>query len=326
MKYSENTKQLIYQFPVVSVLSLMGRNTDHFGYMYYSPFNAERTPSCHIDVAENRWYDHSEGVGGGPVKLASLLLNVTMDKAMDWIAGQLGNEAVDLGRELLPVPDSQDGSSTVIDSIDLHIRRKSLVQYGKSRGIPYNILDANCVQVNYHPSKDPDRHYFSLGFCTNSGGYALRNSVCKSSTRNISASTLGVDGRLTGKPTSDRVMVFEGFFDYLSWLALMNRECPKACDVVVLNSVSHLRKALPFILQHRTVACSLDGDAKGVESMQRIMAAAADCEHGVDVEDKSSVYTRGGFKDLNEFWMNRNGLKKEESAERKRKRTVSVKP
>lgn len=96
------------------------------------------------------------------------------------------------------------------------------------------------------------------------------------------------------KPSSSKVAVFEGMFDFLSWRVMQSSEQP-TCGVVILNSVNNLKRAADYIQSHDGVTCFLDNDAAGEKCYQDIR----DLMKGKDVLDMSDLY--GQYKDLNEM-------------------------
>ena len=52
--------------------------------------------------------------------------------------------------------------------------------------------------------------------------------------------------------SSDAMAMFEGFFDFLSWIEDQGIEA-LTCDVCVLNSESNLRRALEFLSAHKEI-------------------------------------------------------------------------
>lgn len=65
-------------------------------------------------------------------------------------------------------------------------------------------------------------------------------------------------------------------------------------DSVVLNSVSNLNKAIPYLQQYPLVLSYLDNDVAGRAALARLQR-----EFGDKVADKSSLYPN--HKDLNEY-------------------------
>ena len=67
---SENEKSYLKTSVLIpDILLDLGYRTDHKGYMYYSPFREEASPSFSYDVKRNLWFDHGAGVGGDNIEL-----------------------------------------------------------------------------------------------------------------------------------------------------------------------------------------------------------------------------------------------------------------
>ena len=104
---------------------------------------------------------------------------------------------------------------------------------------------------------------------------------------------------ITAGPADWAVAVFEGFFDFLSFIE-RRRTAPgilPGCDICVMNSVANLKRSLDFILGHRRIDLFLDNDKAGRDTSEAIVKAAP----GIDVMDHSGEYA--GYGDLNEFHM-----------------------
>ena len=87
-------------------------------------------------------------------------------------------------------------------------------------------------------------------------------------------------------------MVFEGFWDFLSYLTIQKIEKTKH-DVAVLNSVANVQKAIDFIKSHKEIYSYLDNDEGGRNATEFIKS---NC---ISVNDRSEQYA--GFKDLNDY-------------------------
>lgn len=169
------------------------------------------------------------------------------------------------------------------------LRNTVLLDYMAGRGIPADIAARECVEVHYRMR---GRWYFGVGFRNRRGAVEIRNAYFKGSTSPKDITHIRHTGGDSGLST---VLVFEGFMDYLSYLALKRgRPVP---DCVVLNSVSNLSKAAEILKGYGHVCCFLDNDATGkcaTEEIGRICAK---------VSDKSVHYLP--HKDLNEFLQER---------------------
>ncbi len=156
----------------------------------------------------------------------------------------------------------------------------SLLRYLAQRGIPKNIAQRYCVRVDYRLH---GKGYFAIGFENNAHGYELRNPFYKGSFPPKHVIHIS-----NGNP---RCNVFEGFIDFLSAERLGYND---GNDALILNSVSNLSKALPYLAEYSVISCYLDNDQAG-----RLALAKLEAEFGFKVADKSSLYP--DHKDLNDY-------------------------
>ncbi|KAA6323213.1 hypothetical protein EZS27_027326 [termite gut metagenome] len=90
----------------------------------------------------------------------------------------------------------------------------------------------------------------------------------------------------------DTCLVFEGFWDFLSYLTLQNVKQTKH-DAVILNSVANVSKAIDFIKTHKNIYTYLDNDEGGQKATQLIHSTCS------TVYNRSTKYTE--YKDLNDY-------------------------
>ncbi len=297
--YSDTEKERILRYPIESVLAHYGRRTDHRGRMYFSPFRDEREPSFSVDRRENLWMDFGTGRGGNVLTLVSELEGVPVSAAWDLIAG------MDPGLVVAPVqpssavpPREERGSRIVIDSATTGFS-SSLVHYSLSRGIPPHLLSRYCREVVYHVDCLSARNR-CIGFPCGDG-WVLRSPGSRSYAKRCTvsrASLLGASGETATAPTCERIEVFEGFFDFLSWLVLKDRTRPFS-DVCVLNSVNNLPRAMEFISAHASVSVWTDADEAGRRAASEILSR---CPGAVDHGAELSL---SGAKDVNELLLER---------------------
>jgi hypothetical protein len=169
------------------------------------------------------------------------------------------------------------------------IEHPKLVAYVKQRGIDPHLADCYLREIHY---RQGENSYFSIGFRNNEGGYELSSpSGFKSAISPKSITTMHGEVSYSGISVCS---VFEGFWDFLSYLMMHKQERPKY-DVVVLNSVANIRKAMPFISSHTDVYTYLDNDEAGRKTTETIRTSL---QTGQRLYDRSEVYT--GYKDLND--------------------------
>ncbi len=90
------------------------------------------------------------------------------------------------------------------------ITHPALCRYLESRKIPFEIAEKYCKEVHYELY---DKKYFAIGFQNNAGGFELRNAHFK-------GSSSPKDITFFEFPRAKEVAVFEGFFSFLSYQTL----------------------------------------------------------------------------------------------------------
>ena len=169
------------------------------------------------------------------------------------------------------------------------LKNTVLLDYLGTRGIPSDIASRECVEVHYRMR---GKWYFAVGFKNRKGGLEIRNSYFKGA---VSPKDITHVSHNAGDRRQSPVLVFEGFMDYLSYLAL--KEGQAVPDCVVLNSVANLPKAVDILKSYGQVCCFLDNDETGRKAVEEIGKL---CEK---VTDKAVHYLP--HKDLNEFLQER---------------------
>ncbi len=297
--YSDTEKERILRYPIESVLAHYGKRTGHRGRMYYSPFRDEKEPSFSVDRKENLWMDFGTGRGGNVLTLVSELEGVPVSAAWDIVAGMDPGLVVTSSRDTsIPSAKETRGSRIVIDGVFSEFSRP-LVRYALSRGIPQHLLTRYCREVAYHVDGFAGSRRV-IAFPTEDG-WVLRSPGGGPYAKRCTGSRptfLGASGAATDGPSCARVEVFEGFFDFLSWLVLKDRTKPFS-DVCVLNSVNNLPKAMEFISAHGSVSVWTDADEAGRKAASEILSRCPGAlDHGADL-------ALAGAKDVNELLLER---------------------
>lgn len=244
--------------------------------MYLSPFRQEGNPSFSVDHDQNVWYDHGIGQGGSIIDLVARMENCTVAEAIS---------RLEQGKSLSKVDTRQVSTSSgriEIRSVG-SLEHPALVGYLRERNIDLSAARKYCQEVRYSIG---GKEYFAIGFKNNAGGWELRNPNFKGSSTPKNITTIRND--------SKTVMVFEGFMDFLSYLSLKQNPSP-TIDTTVLNSVTNLTKAVPFLQSHRTIHAFLDNDEAGRKALEKLRASVPSSE----VVDQSVFYRN--HKDLNDY-------------------------
>jgi hypothetical protein len=160
-----------------------------------------------------------------------------------------------------------------------------LLRYLHKRRIPIEIAAKFCREIDYELY---NKNYYALGFKNNAGGYELRNEKFKASSSPKDVTLI--------ENRSDNLTVFEGFFNFLSYLAIHQKQEQSITNFLVLNSTSFFEKSLPLMQSYRSVHLYLDCDTTGQKCIQK--ALAIDKEKFID---ERSLYKK--YKDLNDWVM-----------------------
>ena len=295
-RYTDQEKQTLQSISIVEIMAHLGKNLYNQKGMYYSPFRDEATPSFHIDVATNRWYDFGTSEGGGLFDFVCRIAGITRGEVYDWLASFRSMIPESEYREVVQKAKKVKPSRIIIDSASHNFTRRKLIEYAEARAVNRRILERYCEEVIYHIDSFPDKQFYAIGFRNNDGGYVLRSSLTKKCTSSA-MTTLSPDGVITGRVTGDKVLVFEGFMDFLSWISNVQQDTPEY-DCCILNSVSNIEKALPWITAHKNIAAFMDNDQAGRKTLDKIIENVPDEAGKVCVYDMAKLYE--DYNDLNE--------------------------
>jgi len=245
--------------------------------MYRSPFRPDTEPSFKVDYRQNLWYDFGTGEGGTMVDLVMKINHCTFAEAMQKLATNPMSFSFH-GKQ------SSETSNIRITNV-LPLTNSALLDYLSERKINLDAAREQCSEVHYTVG---DKVYFAVGFANDAGGYEVRNKYFKGciSPKSVTTANNGMN----------TCVVFEGFVDFLSYLTLKNQHNPQV-DIVVLNSVILLDKAMDFLKQHDTIHVLLDNDEAGKRAVRDLKSV---CKN---VFDQSEFYAK--HKDLNDFLCNR---------------------
>ena len=271
----------IKKIPLVEFLNQLGyqpTGRDSKGLWFYAPYRSERKPSFHVKPQKNLWFDFGTGAGGDIFSLAGEMCGETdFLRQADYIAEKM---RLPVAIPYKPTPFVEEPT---FENVEVsRLVSPVLLRYLADRGIPKDIAQRYCVQVDYELH---GKRYYAIGFPNNANGLELRNPFFKGSypPKHITIITNG----------NARCNVFEGFIDFLSAERLGYND---GLDTIVLNSVANIQKAISPLGDYTVIQCYLDNDAAGRATLARFRR-----EFGDRVMDKSALYPN--HKDLNDYLM-----------------------
>ena len=217
-------------------------------YWYYSPLRNERTPSFKVNTERNQWYDFGSGKHGDIIDLVCALHRCTISEAIRLLSGakQVAHQDFSFGGE-------RKISERKLEILSAQpLSNPNLLRYLAARAIPLPIASAYCSEVLF---QNMNRTYYTIGFANDALGWEIRNMYFKGCIAPKAITTI--------KRGTDRLQIFEGFMDFLSWQTL---NPSSTCDTIVLNSLALLPRIKEQIAGYREVESFLDNDDAGRKS------------------------------------------------------------
>ncbi len=257
-----------------------------FGYygMYFCPFREDHNASLKVDYRQNIWYDFGTNEGGSIIDLVMKMSNCTFHEAVTRL--EKGFSSADLNSfsfhrsNILDKKGSREPSITILD---IHaFSHHKLIKWINARKTDLPLANLYCREVHYQVR---DKMYFSIGFENDKGGYEL-------SSPPSFKGCIPPKEVTTMKNGHETCLAFEGFWDFLSYLTIQKADKTRY-DVAILNSVANIKKALPFLKEHKNICVFFDNDESGRKAFQKIKSS------GFSVDDMSIRYA--GYKDLNDY-------------------------
>ncbi|MDG1277139.1 MAG: toprim domain-containing protein [Algoriphagus sp.] len=215
------------------------------GKEHFFGFLDQRTGSIAVDDKTNVWYDHAAGKGGDILEAVQVFENRTFFQSVKRLSGSLPV------RSFIPRQKSEITPRIVVEKV-LEISHDALVNYIRKRGLEPDEISQFAKEVHW---RNRGKRYFAVGFPNKSGGWVLRSSIFKG---NILGG--GISIQVLGKP--GKTKIFEGWFDFLSYLKLSGATDFKA---IILNSTANLsfRLMLDILTEGKSVDLYLDNDSAG---------------------------------------------------------------
>lgn len=296
-KYTDIEIQRLLHTPLQDILAHFGKDNRPRGKnMYFSPFRDERTPSFNIKPDANVWFDFGTGEGGGAMDLVCNLAGCTRRESLDILSVISGHYPTVEPTKPRSIPERKRSEpAVVITQVADTFTNPTLIKYAESRGISKEILNHNCKQVHYYLTSDRSRKITAIGFLNDKGGYSLRSTRTKISSGSYISTIKGIEDSL------GKIFVFEGFFDYLSFLAI-RKEVSLAESACILNGVGNVAHCLKVLENYKEVNLFLDNDQAGRKCRDTIVAHLSKEAPSINVCDLSAVY--GKHKDLNSMLCN----------------------
>lgn len=272
----------INRIDIVSYLATIGHVPQKMvgdSYWYLSPLRTERTASFKVNRRLNRWRDFGTGEGKTLVDFGVKYFDCTIKELLLKFSTPIPIVSFVAQKN----PSETEPIEASIKLVEIRaIDSPGLVHYLRERRIALNVAQKYCCEVVFQIR---NREYYAIGFRNSSGGYELRSKYFKGSSAPKDCTWI--------RNGSTMLAVFEGFFDFLSWLTIFKSWQNISTDFLVLNSISFFEKCLPEMGMYNEVQLYLDNDLPG-----KRCALSATTRSKI-FSDKSYVYQN--YKDLNDW-------------------------
>ncbi|MBS7121606.1 MAG: toprim domain-containing protein [Dysgonomonas sp.] len=269
---------------------------DHGYYgMYRSPFRNDINASLKVDYNKNLWIDFGSNDGGTMIDLVMRINNCSLNEAMQELnlynstsVNLHNNTTVEQKSDSFSFHGNNSNKNTPAITIQkvFPITHQALIDYLSERKISLDIARQYCSEIHYSVNGKP---FFAIGFPNDSKGWILRSGPFKGCT---SMDVTTYNGANNTNNTKESCLVFEGFTDFLSYLTLKDIHTPEE-DVIVLNSLSNLSKAIDKLKSYKEIHTYLDNDDPGKKATLSIKQSYP------NTVDQSAKYA--DYKDLNEY-------------------------
>ena len=251
---------------VLQKLNYLPSKTIGNDYWYLSPFRTEVTPSFKVNLKLNRWFDHGEQIGGNIIDFLVHKFGFSISEALEYLKPFECDFSFQ--KQILDYSNPEKKQINFINKT-IPIQHIALVQYLESRQIK-NYKEVKQLKEIHYTINDKD--YFGIGFQNNSEGWEIRSKYAKI--------CLGKKDITVITNESKTLRIYEGFFDYLSFVQVREILRMEESDYLILNSVALLLKNVPVLMNYTSIELYLDNDDAGnnyTELIRKQFEQAVDC-------------------------------------------------
>lgn len=280
------------QIDLVDYLAKLGHyptKIRRFDYWYLSPLRDEKNSSFKVNRNMNLWFDHGTGTGGNLIDFGKLYYECTVRELLIKLAGEENGTLSFHHQSDRKEKESQTNERKIKITDSREIRDPHLRKYLGGRNIPSIIASRFCSEIEFELN---GKKHLAIGFKNDRGGYELRNEHFKGGSSPKSITWI--------KNDPERLSIFEGFFDFLSFQTVLISERELVHELtknqdsyIILNSLAFFEKRREIIEQHQRINLFFDHDEAGLSATKKAL------KWSDKYIDESHRYT--GFKDLNEF-------------------------
>ena len=247
-----NIQQIKEKYTCLDYLGKPAKKVAH-GYLYHAPWREDKHPSLSVTDNGRGWHDLATGEHGSVIDLVMRCLNTNdVLLACEEIKRQ-DPVSFSFSQSVFEESEEKKKESGFAKFEVEKLQSKGLFAYLYHRKVNIEIAK-QFLQEAHYSFRNGDSYLYALAYANDKGGYELRSSFYKGST---SPKGITTHWLIDGAP----VVVFEGFFDMLSFATLCGGV---KHNYIVLNSIVNKEAALKALKtsQNHVYLC-LDNDRVG---------------------------------------------------------------
>lgn len=249
--------------------------------MYHSMLrDGDNDPSFSVDDKMGVWYDHGTGKGGNIIDFGIAYWPELSFKEVIEKIQTIGNVQIVPGtRSAIPRTRTRNYAVGQIKSLGTH---PAITSYLQGRGI-FDIARKHMSEVYYtvQDKQNGSRQFFAAGWKNEAGSWEVRNKYFKGCLGQKAISFIPGDEK--------KVVVFEGFMNYLSWL---KDGVNTGQSAIILNTLSLLGSGITKAKQFSSIDLYLDRDRSGFQATKEFTSVLP------YASDRSALYEH--FNDYND--------------------------
>jgi hypothetical protein len=252
---------------------------------YFSMLHTETQPSFYVKDPLGVWYDQGLGKGGTIIDFGLAYWNLPFQETLEKIVQVCGTNLplVNYDRQ----ENARKRSAVKIPHYEIEEikplgNNPQITNYLNYRGI-WQAAQGSLKEVYYfvEDHKKQRKYFFAAGWQNELGSWEVRNKYFKGCLGHKAISFIPGE--------ENRLAVFEGYINYLSWLT----DNPGADDsIIILNSIALLNAAAKKAQQYSNIAVYFDRDQTGHNATLELIKAVP------QAQDHSAIYD--GHNDYND--------------------------
>ena len=254
--------------------------------LYYALNRFEKTPSLSIELKKNKAIDYGTGKVYDAVSLIQEIHNCSVSDALK-IISEKNFSSFQKQEKFENKTNFKEEKNYRILKVEDEITHPTLIQYLQKRKV---LEHKKLLKEIHYEVKNKEgiwKKYFSVGFPNqHKNSFEISSPIWKG--------CLGKKDIVIIENDSSIINIFEGFWDYFSFISLEKFHQNIKSDFIILNSLSLLNKLTNFE-KYITVFVWFDDDNVG-KSCTKLLE-----NKFKNVKDCSEFYSKKNCKDLNEL-------------------------